>query len=101
MSYNTYKPAYPSRTLWFTPVILVGSVLLIFLAFRVVLVRYFFIYLLCVFVLCLECKVLPVSLYCTFLIAPSIFSDGFFFKLCGNFFIPFNIKLQYRIIHGT
>jgi hypothetical protein len=41
MSYNTYKPAYPSRTLWFTPVILVGSVLLIFLAFRVVLVRYF------------------------------------------------------------
>ena len=49
---------------WF----LMGSVLLIFLVFCVVFVLF-------VCVMCLVCSMLPVSLDCPFLIAPSVFSN--------------------------
>jgi hypothetical protein len=53
----------------FCVVFLVGSVLLICLAFCVVL------FVLLVFVLCLVYPMLPVSLDCPYLIAPSVFSN--------------------------
>jgi len=57
---------------WVHPQFLVGSMLFIFLVFCVVFL------LLLVFILCLMCPVLTVSLDCTFLIAPSGFSDIYF-----------------------
>ena len=56
---------------WIHPRFLVGFMLFVFFVFCAV-------FLLFVFILCLMCPVLTVSLDCTFLIAPSGFSDIYF-----------------------
>jgi hypothetical protein len=62
----------PITGAWVHPRFLVGSVLLIFLVFCVVFLLLF------VFILCLVCPVLTVSLDYPFFIAPSGFSDIYF-----------------------
>ena len=60
---------FPSRAPGFPVGVLVGSMLLIFLLFCVRFFALFF------FVLCLVCQLLPMYLNCSFLIAPSVFSN--------------------------
>ena len=61
----------PFVSMWIRPQLLVGSMLLIFLIFCAGL-RFCVLF---VCVLCLVCPVLPVSLDCLILIAPSVFSN--------------------------
>jgi hypothetical protein len=72
------KNCLPFAGAWFCPWFLVVSVLVIILVICVV----FFV--LFVFILCLVCWTLPISLDCLFLIAPSVFSKVY---LSGQFVI--------------
>ena len=69
MSYKRQELLKPFVSTWLHLRFLVGSMLLIFLVFSVV------VFCLFVFVLCLVYQMLPVSLGCPFLVAPSIISN--------------------------
>ena len=85
------KNCLPLGRAWIYPLVLVGFVLLIFLACCVVLCALF------VFILCLVYSILRVSLGCPFLIAPSVFSKVYLKRtLHENIIHKETYKIQFR-----
>jgi hypothetical protein len=85
------KNCLPLGRAWIYPLVLVGFMLLIFLACCVVLCALF------VFILCLVYSILRVSLGCPFLIAPSVFSKVYLKRtLHENIIHKETYKIQFR-----